>query len=125
MSLFSNPDGHKIVEGLHLDIYLVESSSHEEEPDRFNVLFDGIRGYTRKIIASGGCEFKNLKINRKGESLLYRFLLLPFLFDQETPRNRRYFDCFLSEEIAVYTEGEIIQIDKLENLEQYFELFDA
>jgi hypothetical protein len=88
------------------------------------VVSDGIRGFTRKTLVQGGCEFKNLKINRKGDTLTYRFLLLPFTFDSETPHNRQYYDCFVSEEVAVYTEGEIIQVDKLESLEQYFELFD-
>jgi len=112
-----NPDGHKLSESLFFDILFVESNgTSEKELDHFNVVSDGIRGYTRKTLVAGGCEFKNLKINRKGTTLTHRFLLMPFTFDQETPRNRQYYECYLSDEIAIYTEGEIIQIDKLEGL---------
>jgi hypothetical protein len=90
-----------------IDILLVEA---EKEVDRYNVISEGIRGSTRKTLINGICEFKNLKINRKSDAFTYRLMILPFVIDTDNPRNRSYYDLFVSEEIAIYTEGEIIQI---------------
>jgi hypothetical protein len=77
-----------------IHILLVET---DKEIDRYNVISEGIRGFTKKPLVNGICEFKNLKINRKSDSLTYRLLVLPFMIDTESPRNRSYYDIFMSE----------------------------
>lgn len=87
---------------------------------------DGIRGLTRKWLLNGQLEFKNLKINRRGDSETHRLLIMAFFIDEETtPRARQYYEIFLSEKINIYIEGEILLIDKVETLMSYFQLFEG
>lgn len=97
----------------------------EKETDKYNVVSDGIHGLTRKTLQNGLLEFKNLKINRRGTTDSHQLLILAFFITEETPKNRQYYDVFLSDKVSIYTEGEILLIDKVEGLMSYFQLFEA
>lgn len=52
-------------------------------------------------------------------------LILAYEIDQAEPFSRYYLDSFLSPEIQVFSEnGKVMQVEKMSQLKQYFEVFD-